>query len=117
MRYVFAFFMVMFGFVSQVFAFDFNPTHWLSGGGYVVVVTLIGWIFKVQIDKNRLKDAVSSIKIVIDDVRKANDGNSPGGNKIVLDEAQTIAKDSLSSILSVLRALPSKWIPHWVQGM
>ena len=104
--------------VSMAFAIDWNPVHLITNGAgiYGIVVLVVGYAFKLKLDALKLKAAVSDIKLTLDDVRKAVDGNSPGGKRVVIGEAQIIAADALTAILSSLRALPPAWIPHWVGG-
>lgn len=109
---------LMFGVVSAAFAFDWNPVHLLTGGAgvYGLVVLAVGYAFKLKLDAVKLKAAVGDIKLAVDTVRKATGANSPGGSRVVIGEAQAIAADALTAILSSLRALPPAWIPHWVGG-
>lgn len=108
---------LMLGLVSAALALDLNPVHWVTGGEgvYGLLVLALGWAFKLKLDALKLKTAVRDIKGAVDEVRKSCAANSPGGNKVVIGEARAIAADSLTAILSTLRALPVGWIPHWVR--
>lgn len=106
---------LMLGLASAAFAIDLNPAHWVSAGGYGLAVMIAGYLLKVKLDRDKLKTALTDIKLAVDEVRKSNDANSPGGNRVVVGEAKAIAAQSLTAILSTLRALPEGWIPHWVK--
>lgn len=107
--------------VSLAYA-SLNPVEWvrngvgsvLEGGAWGVFGLLIAWLGKGKWDAIQLKRAVADIKLAVDEVRRANDANSPGGDKVTVGEMTGIAEKSLTSILSVLRGVNQKWIPHWL---
>jgi hypothetical protein len=109
-------------FAAPLFAFDLDPRTWIkglgdmaSGGVWVLICGLLGWLFKVKIEAAQLRQAVSNIKNAVDSVRMAHGANSPGGTKVTIGEAVGIAEKSLTSILATLRTLKPQWIPHWVE--
>lgn len=101
---------------------SFNPLDWvkngigsvLEGGAWGLFGLVIMWLGKGKWDAIQLKRAMTDIKLAVDEVRKANDANSPGGDKVTVGEMTGIAEKSLTSILSVLRGMNPKWIPHWL---
>ncbi len=108
---------------TPVLAMSWNPVDWVreaassgvKGVAGLVFGALIAWLGKGKWDQVQLKRAVAEIKSAVDSVRMANDANSPGGNKVTVGEMVPIAEKSFSAILSTLRGINPKWIPHWVE--
>lgn len=104
---------------------SWNPVDWVKMGaekGAVAVASmlftaLVAWLGKGRWDAMQLKRAVAEIKLAVDEVRKANDENSPGGNKVTVGEAGKVAEHSLTAILCTLRGINPAWIPHWVDDV
>lgn len=107
---------------GSAWALSWNPVDWVKVGaekGAVAVASmlftaLVAWLGKGRWDAMQLKRAVVEIKLAVDEVRKASDANSPGGNKVTVGEAGKVAEHSLTAILCTLRGINPAWIPHWV---
>ena len=117
------FLLVLMSVASTVFAWSWNPLDWVKTAAESGVKSVLGaafgalilWLGKGKWDSIQLKRAVAEIKGAVDEVRKANDVNSPGGNKVTIGEATKVAERSLSAILYTLRGINPKWLPHWVE--
>jgi hypothetical protein len=113
-------------FAVPAFAFEWgklNPVEWFKGGVWAITSkilwaafgVLVAWLGKGKWNEIQLKKAVVNIKLAVDEARKANDANSPGGEKVVLGEYVTIGEKALSAVLATLRGINPAWIPHWIQ--